>query len=685
MTTLAHPQGPLQPQHALEPSRDHGLSNHPHAQLAASFKEKHTALVSLLDKPVFACFTPSDIDMLMALPEPDILSVKEAFIKPKGIPAIRATAPSGLDPVPKLPLTTEDPSAVIPRAVLNPAFEIGFSKSYGHAVQLNKDNIAGFSKNGKVDSGTFVFEQDEVPYACVIEPVWKGKLCEECLRFLPTKARKVIICPGCDPNLPTSQPTKSTVAAAAVPQPTMRFSGGQAMFCSQECLNVAWKTWHGYECAYQKELDQLCQKTRLALRTYWKDCQNHLQLLSSNVSSKPTISSLTSAAAGLSLANNNTLRVTDADGSTILPTQLCSNFAQLDSVRGMSFLMTGYYLEHLFSLAPNSALELAHLQALIQFNSFAIKSRVTEAREGSGTVNRVEDFSIGSALYLLASMFNHSCAPNAMVVFGGDGRGSEDESKASSRAGTADPRAINVITTSALKVDKDLPVLVEISYGPQGGRMATEERKACLQKSHLFECNCSACNDRYAGTITKKIYKCPSKGYACRAMAEEDLKCPTCGVDVDMAARRKMHQLMGRLLADCQDPSLSLSAQLTLLKTLESAQSKLFVNTSMLYGNTCDQLAMVYAQSGDLAQSIEWCKKALKVVVVHFPHDSIEVAQETLKLAGLLFNNSQPKEAMKQIRIAITLYKGHYGAASKHPDLLELYEMERVLEPIIRS
>lgn len=178
-----------------------------------------------------------------------------------------------------------------------------------------------------------------------------------------------------------------------------------------------------------------------------------------------------------------------------------------------------------------------------------------------------------------------------------------------------------------------------------------------------------------------------------------------------------MHQLMGRLLADSQDPSLSPSAQLTLLKTLESAQSKLFVNTSMLYGNTCDQLAMVYAQSGDLSQSIEWCKKALKVVVVHFPHDSIEVAQETLKLAGLLFNkyaiarflfislslhfrvlspgtnfyayvkthSSQPKEAMKQIRIAITLYKGHYGAASKHPDLLELYEMERVLEPIVRS
>ncbi|KAF9276134.1 SET and MYND domain-containing protein 4 [Mortierella alpina] len=627
MATLAHKHGPSHPQHALEPGMDRSLNNHPHAQLAASFKEKHTALASLLDKPVSACYAPGDIDTLLALPEPDLLSVKEAF-QPKRIPAIRATTPSGLAPVPELSFATGDQGGSISRAVLSPPFRIGFSKSHGHAVQLDKDAIAGSPKSGKVDAGTFLFVQDELPYACVIEAVWKGKLCEECLRFLPIKERKVVNCPGCEED------------------------GGQALFCSQECLSQAWKSWHGYECAYQKVLDQLCQKTRLALRTYWRDSQNHLQLLPSTSSADATVSSLTSAAAGLSLGNHNTPRVTDADGSTILPTQLCSNFAQLDSVRAMSFLMTGYYLEHLFSLPPGSALELAHLQALIQFNSFAIKSRVTEARDGSGVVNRVEDFSIGSALYLLASMFNHSCAPNAMVVFGGDGRGSEDESKTSSRTSVTDPRAINVITTSTLKMDKDVPVLIEISY---------------------------------AGTITKKIYKCPSKGYACRAMAEEDVKCPTCGAEVDMAARRKMHQLMGRLLADSQDPSLSLSAQLTLLKTLESAQSKLFVNTSMLYGNTCDQLAMVYAQSGDLSQSIEWCKKALKVVVVHFPHDSIEVAQETLKLAGLLFNNSQPKEAMKQIRIAITLYKGHYGAASKHPDLLELYEMERVLEPIVRS
>ena len=42
----------------------------------------------------------------------------------------------------------------------------------------------------------------------------------------------------------------------------------------------------------------------------------------------------------------------------------------------------------------------------------------------------------------------------------------------------------------------------------------------------------------------------------------------------------------------------------------------------------------------------------------------------------------QTKEAMKQVQIAITLYKGYYGPNSKHPDLLELYEMEKVLKSV---
>lgn len=95
---------------------------------------------------------------------------------------------------------------------------------------------------------------------------------------------------------------------------------------------------------------------------------------------------------------------------------------------------------------------------------------------------------------------------------------------------------------------------------------------------------------------------------------------------------------MIRLVSDSEDPTLTPTKRLKVLHTLESSQSKVFMNTHILYGHTCDRLAQAYAEAGDLPKSIEWCIKAHKVILVHFPHDSIEVAQETLKLAGLLFN-----------------------------------------------
>ncbi|KAF9185816.1 SET and MYND domain-containing protein 4 [Haplosporangium sp. Z 11] len=666
MTSNVH-----QEQHIHGDPQGHDM-DHPHSQLAAAFKEKHATLFSFLDKPVAECFNSDDLDMFMTLPESDLASVKEAFINITNKPLLlKRTPPPGLEPLPTLSSVSANlftPGAEMERVKLDPRFRIGFSKSYGHAVELDRENAAGFGKAGKLESGTFIFEKDEMPYACIIEKAWLKKLCEECLRRLPEDKSKIIRCLGCTDAMSSTSSTPLSEAS---------------QFCSQECLKEAWRSWHGYECGFTNGLKELNQKARLALRVYWKNhrCQFVTESSSSSCSS---VDALAAGASRLSL-DNNAPRIKNKNGSDIHPSQLYHNYMQLKPTKRMPLLMTGYYIQRLLDLPEDAAVELAQLQAMVQVNSFAVKTRFLETRDGETAVDRMDDHAVGSALYLLASMFNHSCAPNAMIVFGADGRTPKNATDQKVNGRGPDPRAINVLTTSTLKLDKDLPVLVEISYGPQAGRMSTEERKECLKLLHYFECNCSACNDRYAETIAKKIYKCPKNGYACRPMAEQDRICPTCKTEIDMVFRRKMHQLISRLLAETQNPSLPLTKQLTLLKTLEDTQSKVFVNTCMLYGNTCDHLAMVYAESGDLTQSIEWCKKALKVVVVNFPHDSIEVAQETLKLAGLLFNNSQPREAMKQVRIAITLYKGHYGADSRHPDLLELYQMEEIKIPLRSS
>ncbi|KAF9152685.1 SET and MYND domain-containing protein 4 [Linnemannia schmuckeri] len=659
---------------------------------------KSKTLEEIVSNPAAACFQPNDLTRLLAMPTYDYSAVKEAF---NSRPCIKSRSrtwapPAGPDPLLKLsqgtttagltahastkPTTTTIRRGSIATSVehskLDAQFRVGFSMAYGHSIELNMENEV-IKGGDAIDSGTYIFDRDELPYASVIDKDWRGKLCEECLRKLPKEDddNAVLECRSC-PRLTDGSGGRGE-----------DLDLGPAKFCSRECLEQAWRTWHGYECKFMEELDQFEQDTRLALRIFWRNSQEGVRLVikESSETSNNNIDTLTSKAAGLSLNNinsdlnkideaNRKPRVHSKDGSQISIQELYHNFDRLAPKAQMAFLIKAHYLQELMGLSKNAARELAQIQALIKFNCFAIKSKIYQDAGDGGRISHQEEYAVGSGVYLLASMFNHSCAPNAMVVFGVQAKTSlrGELGFASSGGRGVDPRVLNVLTSKSLKAYGSVPAQVEISYGPTGGRMPTEERKECLRQ-------------KYAETFRKRVFKCQKGSYACRPMLDDEDECPTCGEKVDRAIRNKMMQLIAQLLGDTSNPSLPLSRRLTLLKTLEVSQSRLFVDTYIIYGHTCDQLAMVYTQSGDLGQGAQWCRKALKAVMVNFPHDSIEVAQETLKLAGLLFNNQQHKEALKHVQAAIVLYRGHYGAKSKEPDLLELYKMEEVLQPIVEK
>ncbi|GJJ77430.1 hypothetical protein EMPS_09789 [Entomortierella parvispora] len=732
--------------------------NHAHSKMALKSKPAKK-IDDFLDSPVLACFARNSLPFIMTVPDSDFSTVQEHFVPSADLQAATARADVAKAPGSEIISNAVDHNAsatTLQRVRLDRRFKIGYSKLTGHSIELRRDisheTRAATEAGGKVESGTRLFEKDELPYASLVEDVWRGKLCDECLRVLPEDKslwKSCLECPAPTPASVTASPKSrslSLVDDEEIYKGSLERHDGPVLFCSESCQREAWAAWHQFECRFGNELKQLGKQTRLALRIFWKNRRHNIRMTGNNATanpvtsppsstSKPTLSSLipksssmsssaslvsssgskiaklTKAAAGLTL-DSEVARISssDSDGSGLTPAQLCHNFHKINQIMRMSYIMTGYYLQHLLGLTqadshpgledlngvdvawssiPVVTMELAYLQALVQFNSFSIKNDVTEPALGSDMMMRVNHYVIGSGVYLLASLLNHSCAPSAMTVFGNNTKTrvqTDSTGDKESGATLPDPRKMNVVTTRRMQLDlskeKSPPVCIEISYGPQGGRMATDLRKEMLLQSYLFECNCSACNDMYAETLRQKMFKCPKGGYACRAMTDSETTCPTCGAEVDMALRHKMTQLMARLLTESQDPSLTLPKRLTLLKALESTQAKTFVNTCVLYGNTCDQLAMVHAQYGDLGQSIEWCKKALKVVTVHFPHDSIEVAQETLKLAGLYFNNLQPKEAKVHIQNAIKLYQGHYGLESEHPDLMELYEMDRALQAL---
>ena len=481
----------------------------------------------IISNPVAACYQPTDLTRLLAMPAHSYSAVKKAF---NSKPCIKSrnrtwTPASGLDLLPKLRQGTTSTGALsaqaatriatttrkgsitpsIERSKLDTQFRVGFSMAYGHSIELNMENEP-IKDGSAIDSGTYILDRDELPYASVIDKDWRGKLCEECLRKLPLEDGDdaVLECRSC-------------------PRLTDGSGGGgedlelsPAKFCSRECLELAWRTWHGYECKFMEELDQFEQDTRLALRIFWRNGQEDVRLITSEAAdtNNSNINTLTNKAAGLSLNNNNINsvnkideanrkpRVHSKDGSQISIQELYHNFDRLPPKTQMALLIKAHYLRELMGLSKNAARELAQIQALVKFNCFAIKSKMYQDADDDGGISQQGEYVVGSGVYLLASMFNHSCAPNAMVVFGIQGktslRGGLEAIAGGGGGGgkDVDPRVLNVLTSKSLKAYGSIPAQVEISYGPTGGRMPTEERKECLRQKYLFDCNCSACNDR---------------------------------------------------------------------------------------------------------------------------------------------------------------------------------------------
>ena len=571
--------------HSHPHTHGHGQAhdrNHAHSKMALKSKPAKK-IDDFLDSPVLACFARNSLPFIMTVPDSDFSTVQEHFVPSTDLQAAAAradaTKATGLEIVSKVIDQNASTSSTLQRVRLDRRFKIGYSKLSGHSIELRRDisqeASASAEADGRVESGARLFEKDELPYASLLEDVWRGKLCDECHRVLPEDRSLWKSCSDCpastlaDAAAPASPPKSRSLSLAddeEIYKGDLERHEGPVLFCSDSCRDEAWAAWHQFECRFANELKQLCKQTRLALRIFWKNRRHNIRMTgdgNSPVSSGATansttfspsstpkssltslipkstsagssaspmsspgskIAKLTKAAAGLTLDSEGArIPTLDTDGSSLTPAQLCHNFHRINQIMRMSYIMTGYYLQHLLGLTqgdtrpgrddlkgidiawssvPVVTMELAYLQALVQFNSFSIKADVTEPALGSDMMMRVNHYVIGSGVYLLASLLNHSCAPSAMTVFGNNTKTrvhSDSSGDKELEATLLDPRKMNVVTTVGMQLDltkeKSLPVSVEISYGPQRGRMATDLRKEMLLQTYLFECNCLACND----------------------------------------------------------------------------------------------------------------------------------------------------------------------------------------------
>ncbi|KAI8976026.1 hypothetical protein BDB01DRAFT_728387 [Pilobolus umbonatus] len=216
------------------------------------------------------------------------------------------------------------------------------------------------------------------------------------------------------------------------------------LYCSSPCENSYWLTGHKWLCRFP-ELSSLHRDVLLAFQGY--------------IQCRTLYSGIPDLVSNINMHND----------------------LQIQEYKDRIGILT-----HAFHLSSSDIDTLINIQAQIRCNSFAVKQSQLNNATSNVLVSH-EYVNRGRAVYLKASLINHSCSPNAIALFGDHDN----------------PTTVSIKTIDPILLNEE----VCISYGPLATQHARKERKEKLQNNYFFDCSCSACQQSKKDTF-ETVYKC---------------------------------------------------------------------------------------------------------------------------------------------------------------------------------
>lgn len=209
-------------------------------------------------------------------------------------------------------------------------------------------------------------------------------------------------------------------------------------YCSRVCENNDWtRGFHSVLCSLYGVLDE---DQILAMKAYLRSC-----------------------------ASNSSKQLCFNNFANVQIPHLASNLLDMPETDIQSYTSSASFCAKALYLPASSIKCLVTIFAQIRCNRFAVKANTKS--QSASIVTHVDEI-LGSAIYLQASMLNHSCQPNAFVSFNG----------------------LRITALSSVGIAKDQEIA--ISYGPLASRHSRLNRQHELQEKYLFHCQCSACCGR---------------------------------------------------------------------------------------------------------------------------------------------------------------------------------------------
>ncbi|KAL6637067.1 hypothetical protein ACP70R_024639 [Stipagrostis hirtigluma subsp. patula] len=250
---------------------------------------------------------------------------------------------------------------------------------------------------------------------------------------------------------------------------------------------------------------------------------------------------------------------------------------------------------------------------------------------------------LGTGLYPVISIINHSCVPNAVLIF--DGR-------------TAYVRALQPI-------GKDEEV--SISYIETAA--VTKKRQNDL-KQYFFTCTCPRCAKDSDEDAILEGYRCKNQscdGYLLPDSGEKTYTCQKCSISRDDEEMKKMRSEI-QMLSD--KASSFLSSGSSMYKIIEQIQRKLYHAFSITLLHTRETLLKIYMELQDWRTALMYCRLTIPVYERVYPpfHPMIGLQFYTCgKLEWLL---ECTDDALKSLTRAADILRITHGTKSQFMDEL---------------
>ncbi|XP_069471468.1 SET and MYND domain-containing protein 4 isoform X2 [Ambystoma mexicanum] len=488
-----------------------------------------------------------------------------------------------------------------------------------------------------------------------------------------------------------------------------------ARYCSQQCLEKAWDSYHSVECTTGSVLLSLGVFCHVALRTvlvtefgevsrlvkeYHEEMAEKKELSDASCSfSGSTATSTSGESSSVEKHKGDQAFIAGSDGDGHYHSSYQTVFSLLTHTEHQSpehrFLcalstatickMVRIDYQQSFVLGPIASenrldlktevhrewsteqriLGVAMFRHMLQLtcNALAVTTiREQPAGDPVSMVESQEQVRLATAFFPVTSLLNHSCDPNTSMSFRG--------------------RSVLVRAAQPIKRGQE----VALSYGPHRSKMALSRRQQLLSQQYFFKCTCHACLEEKGLSLRASwdSFCCPKCKSPMQGEALLSCSIGDCGVTIHserlMRQQRDLEQQVRKAvdLLEADKPGLALQ----LLGDCQSKAQGFLSSEHVLMAQIQDHLARVHAAQGNWKASAVHLQSSIRHVELRYGASSIELGQELFKLAQIFFNGRAVTEAMDAIIRAEKVLSVHYGP--RHEPIQELQEMKACLLEMLK-